>query len=462
MRNASLLRFGSVLMAMCGATFLAHCGGDGATIPEEEFDAGTAETAVETGGDTGSASETGDDTSSSDAGDDVAVSETTGDTSTADAADAGCGALSATATDVYVDKASTKPSVGTVDCPFKTIKEATDLAAVSGRKIHVKGGGSSLATYTESGSLRVKGGVTLVGDGTASTKIVAAGGCGDGDCAVEVAAGGTVDGFAISSTGNGVVTLDGGTDASVKNVLVTAGGDGVLVLGPAALTGNVQANKNGKSGLHGKGSKTIKVTGTGNEFNENEVNGIELEGNARLQLTGGTANSNKSHGVHLKSTTPMSAEGRHSISGLTASSNGRSSAGTVIATSNGVVLASTGSLTLRNTKMLTNSHHGLVVLIAANTIDIGAGSNTFGVAATATRNAHAGICLENTAAAASIPASGNFWSTCPLVGAPTQTAITESCSAYATQVDIAYKKAMGGGNNPLEFGTIASCTVGTP
>lgn len=467
MRNASLLRYGSVLLAICGAGLLAHCGDDAGTAPAEEFDSGTAETSTpenETStGETGdtSTSETGDDTSVEETAD-TATSETSEETSTSDAADAGCGALSATATDVYVDKASTKPSVGTAECPFKTIKEATDLAAVSGRKIHVKGGGSSLATYTETGSLKVKGGVTLVGDGAASTKIVATGGCGEGTCAVEVAAGGTVDGFNISSTGHGIVTLDGGTDATVKNVLVTGGEDGLLVLGPAALTGNVQANKNVKSGLHGKGSKTIKVSGTGNEFNENEINGIEIEGNVRLELTGGAANSNKSHGVHLKSTTAASSTARHSISGLTANSNGRSSSGTVIATASGIVLESTGSLTLRNTKVLTNSHHGLVVFIAGNTLDIGSGSNTFGVATVATRNAHAGVCLENTGASGSIPASGNSWSTCPLVGAPTQTEITGNCNAYATQVDIAYKKATGGGTNPLDFGTLGSCSVGTP
>ncbi len=454
MRNASLLRYGSVLLAICGASLLAHCGDDGGTAPAEEFDGGTAET--------GTTGETGDDTSPSETSDetgDTGGSETLEETSPADA---GCGTLSTTATDVYVDKASTKPSVGTVECPFKTIKEATDLPAVSGRKIHVKGSGTSLATYNETGSLQVKGGVSLVGDGAASTKIVATGGCAEGTCAVEVAAGGTLDGFTITSTGYGIVTLDGGTDATVKNVLVTGGEDGIFVLGPASLAGNVQANRNAKAGLHGKGSKTIKVTGTGNEFNENELNGIVIEENARLELTGATASSNKGHGVHLKSVTVTSTSGRHSISGLTANSNGRSSAGTVITSANGIVLESTGSLTLRNTKLLTNSHHGLVVMIAGNTLDIGSGSNTFGVATVATRNAHAGVCLENTGAAGSIPATGNFWSVCPLVGGPTQTEITTNCSAYATQVDIAYKKASSGGNNPLDFGTVATCAVGTP
>jgi len=463
MRNASLLRYGSVILAVLSAGLLVHCSDDGGTAPVEEFDAG-AEAATETGSET-SISETGEETTSEtgeETGSETGEETLPSDGGEAGPTDAGCGALSATATDVYVDKASTKPSVGTVECPLKTIKEATDLAAVSGRKIHVKGGGSSLATYNETGSLHVKGGVTLVGDGSASTKIVAVGGCAEGTCAVEVAAGATLDGFAISSTGHGIVTVDGGTDATVKNVLVTGGEDGILVLGPAVLGGNVQANKNVKSGLHGKGGKTIKVSGTGNEFNENDLNGIVIEGNARLELNGGMANSNKSHGVHLKSTTVASTSGRHTITGLTANSNGRSSAGTVIAAANGIVLEITGSLTLRSTKLLTNSHHGLVVMIGGNTIDIGSGGNTFGVATVATRNAHAGVCLENTGAAGSIPASGNSWSTCPLVGAPTQTEITANCNAYATQVDIAYKKASGGGSNPLDFGTIGSCSVGTP
>ena len=74
-----------------------------------------------------------------------------------DGADAAvvCGTLSATATDVYVDKSSAMPSVGTLACPFHTIKEGTDLAAVAGRTIHVKGGsGSTAVTYTETGSLQ--------------------------------------------------------------------------------------------------------------------------------------------------------------------------------------------------------------------------------------------------------------------------------------------------------------------
>ena len=473
MRNASLLRYGSVILALCSAGLLVHCSDDGGgTAPAEENDTGTAEETSTTDTSTPSETsteETGDETSTSETGDETSTSETGGETGAETSAetstDAGCGTLSATATDVYVDKASTKPSVGTLDCPFKTIKEATDLAAVSGRKIHVKGGGSSLTTYNETGALQVKGGVTLLGDGAASTKIVAAGGCGEGMCAVEVAAGATVDGFNIASTGNGIVTLDGGTDATVKNVLVTGGENGVVVLGPAALTGNVQSNKNTKSGLFGKGTKTIKVSGTGNEFNENEINGIVIEGSARLELTGGTANSNKSHGVHLKSTTVATSTGRHTISGLTANSNGRSSSGTVISTANGLVLENTGSLTLRSSKLLTNSHHGVVVFIGGNTFDIASGGNTFGVGTpTTARNAHAGICLENTGATGSIGANGNSWNACSglVTTAPTQTETTGNCTAYSTQVDIAYKKASGGGTNPLDFSGLGACTVGTP
>ncbi|MBI2392578.1 MAG: right-handed parallel beta-helix repeat-containing protein [Deltaproteobacteria bacterium] len=457
-----------MLLACFAAAGLAACGGsDDIIAAEEGQDVGgetAAEAGPETSGETGG--EAGDETGSetgSEVGDEAGA-ETGGDAMPGDdGVDAGCGALSAGATEVFVDKSSTKPSVGTAACPFKTIKEATDLEAVSGRTVRVKGGGGALVTYEETGALKVKGGVTLRGDGTAATKIVASGTCAEGNCAVEVASGGTLDGFTITGSGHGVVTLDGGTDATVKNVLVTGAQDGILVLGPAALAGNVQANKNTKSGLHVKGSKAAKVTGSGNQFNENETNGIEVEGSARLDFAGGTASTNKGHGVHLRSTTAASTTGRHSITGLTASSNGRNAAGTVIATSDGIVLESTGSLTLRTSKLLTNTHHGLVAFIGGNTLDLASGGNTFGVGSpTATRNVHAGVCLENTGASGSIPASGNSWSVCPLLGGPAQTGISGSCTAYTSQVDIAYKKAAGGGNDPLDFGTLASCTVGTP
>jgi hypothetical protein len=361
------LRLGAVGLALFTGVALAHCGGDDAdtsevpgddtgTGDETAIDTGTGEeTSTDTGSDdtgsddTGSPDDTGmaSETSADDGGDattdgtttdgaseaaddggteaasDGASTETGGDTAVADSgpdvlpdgADAAvvCGTLSATATDVYVDKSSAMPSVGTLACPFHTIKEGTDLAAVAGRTIHVKGGsGSTAVTYTETGSLQVKTGVTLLGDGELVTKIVASGTCSGGNCAVQVANGGTLDGFDITSAGNGIVTADGTTPAVVQNVNVHNAQDGIVVLGTAnfgsaTAGGNVQSKSNSGNGVHVKGTGTLHVysttlPATDNSFSANQGEGIFVEGTARLVFDGGTVNNNKSNGIHLAST----------------------------------------------------------------------------------------------------------------------------------------------------------------
>lgn len=473
MRKASLLRYGSVVLALSAASALAHCGGDDA-LPVEEVDSGMGEdagatvdtgmVATETGADSGTLEEVSGETSAEAGGD----ADDAGDAVATDGADAGCGALAATATDVYVDKASTRESVGTAACPFKTIKEATDLAAVAGRTIHVKGGTSAAPAIYAEGGLVVKDGVKLVGDGATSTKISGAGSCADATCAVQVSAGATLDGFAIASSGNGVVTADGSAKATVRNVLVSESTDGIVVLGDAELGINVQANKNRGNGLHVKGSKTATVkfsAGASNDFNENDGNGVLVAGTARLVLEGANAMQNKGSGVVLNGTTDLTEADRHSVTGLTAKNNGKSAAGTVVsAGSSGLVVNSTSSLILRNSVIVGNAHHGTVISYGTNAIDLGqtgsAGGNTFSTTATVTRNLHAALCLEDTGATGSQPAEGNKWAACALLGsAVTQTAITATCTAYTSQAEIAYRKKGSGGDNPVSVTPLTGCST---
>ncbi len=473
------LRVGSVALAVVAGLALAHCGGADVVAPFEvvEEDGGTiAETGTDAPAETSGDAGNDEDTSTSADAESDATDETSADAESdalpdalpddaadaADAADAGCGALAASDKDVWVDKGSTKPSVGTAACPFKTIREATELDAVPGRTIHVKAG-----NYAESGALKVKNGVKLLGDGVGGTKITAAGSCAEGSCAVEVAAGGTLEGVAVTGSGHGVVTTDGANPAIVKNVLVTEAQDGILVLGAAEIGPNVQANKNEQNGVHAKGSKTTKLTGAGNEAKENEANGILVEGSARLEITGTTtASNNRGHGVHLKSTTPATPAGRHSIDGLTARLNGMTSAGTFVAASSGVYVEATSSLKLRDSVLLQNGQNGLTVIFASNTLDVGtsgdAGGNTFSVSAAASRNRRAAMCLENTGGAGSQPAQGNKWAACALLGQPvSQTSITGTCDALGTQEEIAYKKKSGGGDNPVQITALTGCSVGS-
>lgn len=474
MRNASLVRVGSVVLALTGGLLFTHCGSDDEPAAIDETDTGIDDTGstdetstTETGGDETSTAETGDETSTSETGDETSTSETGGDAATGDVAsetsgDAGCGTLAASAVDVYVDKGSSKPSVGTTDCPFHSIKEATDLAAVSGRTIHVKGGTAAApANYAETGAVVVKTGVILEGDGLTTTKITNAAACtGGSNCAVEVQNGATLDGFTVTGTGNGIVTGAGDGAATLRNLAVTGAQDGILALGMLNITGAVQANNNALAGLHANattGFRTVKITGTGNEFNENMGQGILVEGQTKLDATGATASTNKGGGIYLQSTVTVANE--HLITGFTIKSNGSGAA----PAGDGIRVASTSSLKLRTTVLQQNGHNGLSFSFTTmNALDIGpSGGNSFSSMTSGNKNGAAGICLQNSLGTGSVDANGNKWAACALVGASvTQTPITVECSAHTGQVEVAYKKAAAGGNDPLAFAALgAGCSV---
>ncbi len=466
MRNASFL--GAVAVGL----LIAGCGGDDTTVLPEETDTGalddTGGTTSETGSETGDETSTGE--TGGETGDETSTGETGGetggdggtDTGMADTAmtDAGCGTLSATAVDVYVDKASSKPSVGTTECPFHTIKEATDLAAVSGRTIHVKGGTSaSPAIYTETGVVTVKNGVTLLGDGLSVTRITNAATCTGGSmCAVDMLNGSTIDGFSITGSGNGIVTGAGDGPVTIKNVQVSLAQDGVLALGVVKITGGVQLNANKQSGLHGSAAnpRTITISGTGNQFNENDGKGILAEGNSKIDATGGTASNNKQGGIYLASTVAPGTP--HLITGFTVKTNGTSGA-----TADGINVASTSSLKLRTTVLQANTRHGLsFVYSVSNVLDIGdGGGNSFSSVTDANKNGGAGVCLQNSGATGSVNGNGNKWAACGLLSpAVTQTIIMVECGAYAGgKVEIAYKKAASGGNDPVTVTAVTGCST---
>jgi hypothetical protein len=526
--RSSFVRLGAVGLALLTGVAVAHCGGDDSTpeeIPgddtgitdETSIDTGSddtgmaAETSDDTGSmdDTGTTSETGDDTGSAgDSTSDGATSETATDGATtetatdgatadsvatdsvasdsavADGADAAvvCGTLSATAVDVYVDKGATTPSVGTLACPFHTIKEGTDLAAVAGRTIHVKGGtGSTMVTYTESGALTVKAGVTLLGDGELVTAIVNSATCTGGNCAIQIANGGTIDGFDVTGAGNGIVTSDGTTPAVVRNVHVHDAQDGIVVLGTAdfgsaTAGGNVQSKSNKANGVHVKGSGTLHVYSTAvpatdNSFSSNASEGIIVEGSARLVFEGGTVNNNKSNGIHLASTVGFTDTARHDIAGLTAKFNGLSPVGAVVGEASGIVVDGTSSIKLRNSVLLTNTQNGITFVFGGtNTINLGdvpvtgAGGNTFSVPDTASQNANFAVCLEGVTADDTAPAEGDKWAACAITvpAVPQAQVSTGNCATTSDKGAVGYKKATGGSTvtHPVKITPVTGCLVG--
>lgn len=490
-------RFGSLLFAVSSLSLLTHCGSSGGDVGPGDQDSGTDETLVdgapetiadsvtteataETAADssvddstiidsaTAETSDSATTETSADAADaaDTSIADAadtaTADTATTDTADAdaGCAPLSSTAVDVYVDKSSTKASVGTRECPFHTVGEGTSLAAPTGstRTIHVVNGGSTLADYAE-GGLEVKANVVLLGDGLTKVKISGSGACreGGGNCTVLVDGTGTLDGFLVSGSG---ITTSATGKAIVKNTEVTgSSGDGLRVLGSVDLT-NIQASANATNGMTVTGSGAVHVLAGAsviNDFDGNGGDGINVGGTAMLTFDGGTASSNKGSGVVLGSTLAVATP--HKITGLTANSNGVGTA----AKSTGIVVQNSNSLSLRSSTTLMNTGAGLWMTYGtANALDIGftgsPGANAFTSPDTTKRN-RIGLCLDSSGATATQPADGDKWSTC--TPAPTQTAVSNCTSAMGgtASIEIGYKSKVGGGGAGADPVLITGCTV---
>ncbi|MEO7096180.1 MAG: right-handed parallel beta-helix repeat-containing protein [Polyangiales bacterium] len=361
-----------------------------------------------------------------------------------------CVSLSPAATDVYVDKRfGGAVSNGTETCPFTTITAAIALPATASgtRTIHVAGGAIPVV-YNEPSSIVVPHATVLLGEGPTKTTINASGPCGTGTCAVMVSSDAKVDGFTVvSAGGDGIVTATGTPAPIVLDVRANGSKlNGIEVLGAIELGPNVSANRNTRDGLHSSGFGVVHVIAGANEFDNNTLSGIEIDGNATLQIDGASASFNSLNGVRLSWSAPAPGTGpQHLIVGLVATSNKNA----------GIAAFSGQNLKIRSSKLLTNSYGLNYQYAGTGALDLGTsvapGGNTFGVTTVATRNTMAGIFLCRSRGTASQSAEGNGWSKC----APSQNP-TGGCDILpAAYVDIAYAGAIAG--DPV---ALSSCTSG--
>jgi hypothetical protein len=380
-----------------------------------------AEGGADVGGDAPPADSTAGDTGpieggTGEVGTDSALEGGTGDAILADTS--GCTTLPANATSLYVDNHSTRPSVGTIDCPYRTILEAT-VPAWSGppvRTIFVRGGpaGGTPYDYAESAAIVVRANVILRGEGPQTTRITRGATCpSGGTCNVEVQAGGTLDGFTVMAGGGSAIITNGTSAAiaTVRNTIATgASGDGnygVLVYNATDLGPNIQVINNGRGGVMTYGSTRLRVaygTGVINRFDGNGAFGISVEGSAPLLFEGGSASANATSGIRI---TPVVGT-LNAVSNLTANEN------------RGVGLTANtfASVVLRNSTFQRNPVGIQFPFGTANTLDLGRdgpGNNNFGGATSTNQNTYAAMCF--TQPRTTIPANGNRWTLCPVTPA---------------------------------------------
>jgi len=400
--------------------------------------------AFEVGGDSGTASTLGPGSGSGARGDASTPLDSSTDApsegglpGSADAANDGaapCAPLAAGTTDVYVDQRFTgTPAYGTAACPLPTIAQGTAAAAglMGAVTVHVAGASPRLV-YAETAPVTVASTVVLLGDGSASTAIHASGTCGTGTCAVMVSAAGVLDGFTVLDTGgDGILALAGTLPPTIRNTSANGNkGWGITAQGAVELGPNFSANSNDSGGLESpvNGGGRLHVFGTGDTFDDNTGNGINVDGPAFLVFEGGSASGN-GQGIRLAGT-PGPSGSPHVITGLTA--NGNTGPG-------GVVAYFGQTITMRSSRLLGNTSIGLVYdYVNGSTLDIGSsesGGNVFGGATVSMRNGTAGIRLCG--APATVTASGDSWVSCP----PTETLLACGTALTTTYSDIVYAPA---------------------
>jgi hypothetical protein len=370
-----------------------------------------------------------------------------------------CGTLQVTAKDVYVDKSSTRASVGTSSCPFHTILEATSLSAAAsgGRTIHVRGG-SPQWVYSEKASLVVRSNTTLLGDGPGKTKLVASGTCvnATGSCAASLEAGAVLEGFTVTSASKGIFIQNSSQQTTVRNTVVASCGlAGIHTEGRAVLGPNIQVNQNGGQGLYigYKLTEVLSPAGAVNTFDGNTSNGILVNQTGELKFFGGSVANNGYNGIQIGVSGGLSTF-LHTISHLVARNNGKS-------VGHGVKVLSNYSLMMRDSVLLGNKGVGLAFTQSSsnftNKLDIGAdannpGGNTLSSSDPTKRNGLSGLCLDSSLTAGSQSAYGNKWAACPV----NQNAITGNCDGPYAYSEIVYNPRGSGQANPVAAG---GCTV---
>lgn len=360
-----------------------------------------------------------------------------------DAGPPACGELDADPAEVFVDPASTRDSVGTESCPFVTIDEAIALAApASPRTVHLAGGDPAV-TYELAEALVVRPLETYAGSG--ADRVVLTGGsrCSVFDCAVSVQGGALSGVTAISETG-AAIEVPTGADGSALADLVARDSDldGLYIRASTTIT-RVIARRNGRDGVN---ARTATVTIVDSKLDSNDRSGIFADRQVGIAMTGGSVNSNDSDGISLQDS---SGGGRdHSISGVDVIQN----------LGFGIDVATTASLTLRDSVLRGNEVGVVFSRGAANSLDLGTasdpGNNHIGGATGTQRNIRSGLCIQNSGAAASQVAEGNTWQSCP----PSQREIASfTCRAQNTYSDIGFIPATGD-DPPLA--SPAACEVG--
>ncbi|MCC6999451.1 MAG: right-handed parallel beta-helix repeat-containing protein [Deltaproteobacteria bacterium] len=362
---------------------------------------------------------------------------------------AGCGALAADPTDVYVDRSATTTSVGTQACPFHSIREATLLTAPAGsRIIHVRGGTPAFV-YSETGPIAVRAREHLQGDGETLTQVTGVARCSVFDCVVTLAATARLSGFTV--TGAAVEIPTGADGAAVDHVTVTgSNNDGFYVRATAQLS-NVTARANQR---HGLDARTGTVTITDSHFDGNDDDGVHADRQVVIDFRRGSASNNTLLGIALQDSATVSSSRMHTLTDVVIERN----------LGFGIEVGSTASLRLRNTVMRQNEV-GLVFTPSSatgNLLDLGtataggAGGNVFAGNVAGSRNLRSGLCIQQSGAAGSQVAEGDTWSVCP----PSQRRITGPfCVSQNTYADVGYVQASGVTDAP-PLAAPASCTVG--
>ncbi len=336
-----------------------------------------------------------------------------------------CGAPSATATDVYVDRASGGAGLGNAACPFHSILEASALSwspASGKRTIHVAAG-----AYSELNVIRLADHVVLAGAGPAALHVTGGGVCsgGIGNCVFELEGGAEAFGFTVDANGsNGVVTNASSAKPPLVHHAVVTGSTGatagILVRGSADVGPQVSCTANAV-GLHAIGTGNVHVlaptAADTNAFSDNQTHGIHMEASAVLAFDGGELARNTVNGIRLAGITSSV----QTISGAYVHENGAA----------GLFVSNAASASVRGSRFEGNRIGLVFTRTTANTLDLGTtaapGHNVFGTKAGGSRNTVAGVCGYVVPANTTISAVGNLWSAC----VPTYVSVA-SCDVVPT------------------------------
>jgi hypothetical protein len=395
---------------------------------------------------------------------DTAV-EDTGSASDGAVEAAPCAPLDAASTTIYVDQRTTRTSVGSADCPARTIKEAIAIVGTlpSGKHVIKVAGGTagSPIVYDESGALVLKAGTSLEGDGPGRVTITGGGTCSGTGCIFGMEGNSSIQGVTIDAKGPKIPVVMGPagfTNCVLSHSVITGvkgsmsplpavfiAGNGTVDLGPELVV-----NKNESLGVYADSIFSIHVIagGTGNRFNDNQV-GFAMK-TGFLNFDGGEVAKNSALGMAVSST-----NGTVNITGLDAHDNAL----------HGLVIDKGASLKMRNSSLNKNGGYGLVFAfttgVSANDLDLGKsgdnGNNLLGAGSGS--NKFGGVCLP-VGRSLKGSAQGDRWSRCDPTQFPftVSTGSDVSCdSPPPSYADVWYVSGGATMTPPLDT---SGCTVG--